>query len=397
VRILSTATAFRPKPEATWCVIASALIGLAMVRVLSGDTGSQAVAPEPRYTEVFVAGEKGYNTFRIPSIIATARSTLLAFAEGRREGSGDAGDIDLVLKRSSDAGRTWSALQVVGDNGPNTFGNPCPVVDRTTGTIWLLTTQNRGTDREKDIIAGTSQAGRSVAVLRSTDDGVTWSAPGDITASVKQADWTWYATGPGVGIQTTTGRLVIPGNHAVRDTGVHQSHVVFSDDGGRSWQMGGSADPGTNESQVVELTDGRLMLNMRNHRPRAENFRMVATSVDGGGSWSQAKPDPSLIEPPAQASLIRSTTLDTNGRSRLLFSNPASARRERMTVRMSEDEGATWPVARVVHEGPAAYSSLVVLPDRSIGLLFERGDRSPYERITFVRLTLEWLRERRDK
>jgi sialidase-1 len=161
--------------------------------------------------------------------------------------------------------------------------------------------------------------------------------------------------------------------------------------------MGGSADPGTNESQVVELADGRLMLNMRNHPPKAENFRMVATSTDGGRSWSQAKPDPALIEPPAQASLIRWTTVDADARGRLLFSNPASARRERMTVRMSEDEGATWPVSRAVHEGPAAYSSLVVLPDRSIGLLFERGDRSPYERITFVRLTLEWLKDGKDK
>ena len=177
----------------------------------SSAAAGQVAARDPRYTEVYTSGEKGYNTFRIPSVIATSRGTLLAFAEARREGAGDAGDIDLVLKRSEDGGVSWSPLQVVGDNGPNTFGNPCPVVDRTTGTIWLLTTQNRGTDREKDIIAGTSQAGRSVAVLHSTDDGVTWSAPVDITASVKQADWTWYATGPGVGIQTRTGRLVIPG------------------------------------------------------------------------------------------------------------------------------------------------------------------------------------------
>ena len=123
--------------------------------------------------------------------IAIPRGTLLAFAEARREGAGDAGDIDLVMKRSEDDGVSWSPLQVVGDHGPNTFGNPCPVVDRATGAIWLLTTQNRGTDCEKDIIAGTSQAGRSVAVLHSTDDGVTWSAPVDITASVKQADCTW--------------------------------------------------------------------------------------------------------------------------------------------------------------------------------------------------------------
>ena len=285
-------------PRRFLLVVLSTLSALSAILGLSIVSRAQSVAPGPRYTEVYTSGEKGYNTFRIPSVIATSRGTLLAFAEARREGAGDAGDIDLVLKRSEDGGVSWSPLQIIGDNGPNTFGNPCPVVDRTTGTIWLLTTQNRGTDREKDIIAGTSQAGRSVAVLRSTDDGVTWSAPVDITASVKQADWTWYATGPGVGIQTRTGRLVIPGNHAVPGTAIHHSHVVFSDDGGRSWQIGGSADPGTNESQVVELADGRLMLNMRNHPPRAENFRMVATSDDGGRTWSQAKPDRALSSRP---------------------------------------------------------------------------------------------------
>ena len=379
-------------PRRFLLVVLCAILGLSTV-----GRAQNAMPPAPRYTEVYTSGEKGYNTFRIPSVIATSRGTLLAFAEARREGAGDAGDIDLVLKRSEDGGISWSPLQVVGDNGANTFGNPCPIVDRTTGTIWLLTTQNRGTDREKDIIAGTSQAGRSVAVLHSTDDGVTWSAPADITASVKQADWTWYATGPGVGIQTRTGRLVIPANHAVSGTASHHSHVVFSDNGGRSWQIGGSADAGTNESQVVELADGRLMLNMRNHPPKTENFRMVATSDDGGRTWSQAKADRVLIEPPAQASLLRLTTAAADGRHRLLFSNPASVRRERMTVRLSEDEGTTWRSSRIVHEGPAAYSSLVVLPDRPIGLLFERGDRSPYEMVTFVRLTLEWLTEGRER
>ena len=383
----------------------TALATLAATRSPAADAHTQVVAREPRYIEVYSAGENHYSTFRIPSIIATARGTLLAFAEARRDGAGDAGDIDLVLKRSLDGGVSWSPLQVVGDNGPNTFGNPCPVVDRATGTIWLLTTQNRGTDREKDIIAGTSQtgpstslrAGRTDSVLHSTDDGVTWSAPADITDNVKRADWTWYATGPGVGIQTRSGRLVIPGNHAVAGTGVHHSHVVFSDDGGRRWQIGGSADAGTNESQVAELADGRLMLNMRNHPPKAENFRMIATSDDAGRTWSAAKPDAALIEPPAQASLLRLTTAAGSGRNRLLFSNPASARRERMTVRMSEDEGASWPISRIVHEGPAAYSSLVVLAVGSIGLLFERGDRSPYEKITYVRFPVEWLTEGKDR
>lgn len=391
-----------PMPQPPWYNLPASATALACVGLIAivARLAADAVPIEPRklhHTDVYIAGEQGYNTFRIPAAIAAGNGTLLAFAEARRTGAGDAGDIDLVLKRSHDGGASWSPLQVVGDNGPNTFGNPCPVVDRRTGTIWLLATQNLGTDREKDIIAGTSQAGRTVWVLKSRDDGATWSAPAEITASVKRPDWTWYATGPGVGIQTRTGRLVIPANHAVAATGSHHSHVIVSDDGGGSWQLGGTVGSGTNESQVVELADGRLMLNMRNHPPKPANFRMVATSGDRGRTWSAPSPDRALIEPPAQASILRLTTAAAQDRDRLVFSNPASARRERMAVRLSYDEGASWPVLRIVHEGPAAYSSLVVLPDRSIGLLYERGTRSPYETLAFARFTLEWLTEGKDQ
>jgi len=361
------------------------------VMMAAAVTGQDKGITGPLLTEVFVAGEGGYHTYRIPSAIVGPQGTLLAFAEGRRAGAADAGDIDLVLRRSRDGGRTWTPLQVIGDNGPNTFGNPCAVVDTRTRTTWLLATQNRGTDREKDIIAGTSAGSRTVWAMRSQDDGATWSAPVEITASVKAPDWTWYATGPGIGIQTRSGRLVIPGNHADAKSQIHRSHLFFSDDDGKSWTLGASADPGTNESQVVELADGRLLLNMRNHPPKPENFRMIATSGDGGRTLSTAVPDRTLIEPPAQASLIRFSTAASSDRNRLLFANPASTTRERLTVRLSYDEGTTWPVSRVIHDGPAGYSSLVVMPDRSIGVLFERGDRSPYERITFARFTLEWL------
>ncbi|MDB4884220.1 MAG: BNR/Asp-box repeat protein [Gemmatimonadetes bacterium] len=366
------------------------LVLLGCARALNRDPAG-APAAAPRFTDVYVAGEGAYHTYRIPSAIVTPKGTLLAFAEGRRTGGGDAGDIDLVVRRSIDGGQTWSPMQVIGDNGPNTFGNPCPVVDTRTGTIWMLTTQNGGAYREKDIVAGTSQGSRTVWVMKSEDDGVTWSPAVEITKSVKRADWTWYATGPGVGIQTRTGRLVIPANHVEAGTGINRSHLFFSDDGGRSWSLGGSADAGTNESQVVELADGRLMLNMRNHPPLRENFRMVATSNDLGATLGNSSPDRSLLEPPAQASIIRLSTANTGDRNRLLFANPASTRRERLMVRLSYDEGTSWPVARVIDAGPSAYSSLVVLPDRSIGVLFERGTRSPYETITFARFTLAWL------
>ena len=348
-------------------------------------------------TDVFVAGENGYHTYRIPSAIVTLKGTLLAFAEARKSGAGDAGDIDLVMRRSHDGGRSWTPMEVIGDNGPNTVGNPCPVVDPASNTIWLLTTQNRGTDREKDIIAGTSAGSRTVWVMRSNDDGGSWSSPVEITTSVKRPDWTWYATGPGIGIRTTGGLLVVPANHAEGNGGIHRSHLVLSHDGGRTWTLGASADPGTNESQVVELADGTLLLNMRNHPPKPENFRMVGRSRDGGRTLSPAVPDRALIEPPAQASMLRLTRTGAGDRNRLLFANPASTARERLTVRLSYDEGDTWPISRVIHAGPAAYSSLAVLPDRSIGGLFERGERSPYERISLARFTLEWLTSGADR
>ena len=369
---------------------ASALLVLACSRATTA-APSGAAAREPRFMDVYVAGEGGYHTYRIPSVIATAKGTLLAFAEGRRVGAGDAGDIDLVVRRSTDGGESWSPLQLVADDGPNTVGNPCAVVDGRTGTIWLLTTRNPGTLREKEIVAGTSAGSRTVWAMKSEDDGVTWSQAIDITRSVKRPDWTWYATGPGIGIQTSTGRLVIPANHVEAGTGINRSHLFFSDDGGTTWTLGASAGSGTNESQVAELADGRLMLNMRNHPPLSANFRMIATSDYGGLTLSATTPDRSLLEPPAQASLLRLSTTKTGDRNRLLFANPASTRRERMTVRLSYDEGASWPVSRVVDAGPSAYSSLVVLPDRSIGLLFEHGTRTPYERITFARFSLAWL------
>lgn len=356
---------------------------------------AQSPAPGPRFSDVYTAGEGGYHTYRIPSVIATTKGTLLAFAEGRRAAAADAGDIDLIVRRSNDGGDSWSPIRIVWDDGANTVGNPCPVIDARTGAIWLLITRNLGADREAAIIAGTSAGTRTVWVVKSNDDGLTWSSPVEITSAVKPADWGWYATGPGVGIQTSSGRLVIPANHS--ESGIHRSHLFFSDDGGTSWRLGASADAGTNESQVVELTDGRLLLNMRNHPAKPENFRMIATSDDLGRTLSKATEDRTLVEPPAQASLLRLTSAKRSDRDRLLFANPASTKRERLTLRLSYDEGVTWPVARVVAEGPAAYSSLVALPDRSIGVLFEQGARNPYEQITFARFTLEWLTDGNDR
>ena len=369
------------------------VIGLLALLIAQGaalDRGAAADADGPSQADVFVAGRDGYHTFRIPSLLATPRGTLLAFCEGRRHGRGDSGDIDLVLRRSTDGGATWGPLQVVVDAGPDTAGNPCPVVDRDTGTIWLLSTRNLGRDTQREILAGTGKGTRTVWVMKSTDDGVSWSEPVEITAGIKPPDWTWYATGPGVAIQLKSGRLLVPCDHYLAGTRAARSHVIFSDDHGATWQLGGVVGGGVNECQVAERADGSLLLNMRNLPPRPGEGRAIATSRDGGLTWSDPVRDPALVEPGCQASLIRYPGRPGH-EDRLLFSNPASTRRERMTVRLSDDGGKTWPVARVLHAGPAAYSCLAALPDGRIGCLYERGEEHPYERITLARFDPAWL------
>jgi sialidase-1 len=355
--------------------------------LLVATSGTAAVAEKIARVSVFAAGEGGYNTYRIPSLIVTAKGTLLAFCEGRKTGRGDAGDIDLVLRRSFDGGKTWQPTQVVWDDAANTCGNPCPVVDASTGTVWLLLTHNLGTDTEAKIVGGTGQGSRTVWVSKSTDDGATWAKPVEITKDVKKPDWTWYATGPGVGIQLKTGRLVIPCDNKADKGKVRQSHVIYSDDHGATWKLGGVAGPQCNESQVAELDDGTLVLNMRTYM--ANNRRLVSRSTDGGLTWSKPAEDAALIEPVCQASLVRAPGVK-NG---LLFSNPASTKRENLTVKLSRDGGQTWPAAAVLHPGPAAYSCLAVLPGGAVGCLYECGDKSAYETITFARFALDTLAE----
>jgi sialidase-1 len=357
---------------------------------------AESASQWPQQIDVFVGGQGGYNTYRIPSILVTTKGTLLAFAEGRRAGKGDSGDIDLLLRRSPDNGRTWQPTQVVWNDGPNTCGNPCPVVDRTTGTIWLWMTHNLGTDREDAIIARTSRGTRTVWLSKSTNDGATWSPPVEMTRDIKHPDWTWYATGPGAGIQLKSGRLVIPCDHICdgKPGGVFFSHILYSADGGATWKLGGTAGPGVNECEVVQLTDGSLLLNMRNDGREEHRTRAISRSSDGGLTWSPIKHDAPLVEPICQASIRRwpSEAGATNGR--ILFSNPAtSTARKEMTVRLSEDDGQTWPWRRRLWAGPSAYSSLAIASDGIVLCLYERGERTPYEKITLARLPGAWLTE----
>lgn len=353
-------------------------------------TLTQSLANELTQTDVFVSGQDGYHTFRIPSLLTTQDGTLLAVCEGRRNSRSDHGNLDLVVKRSEDWGETWSDMSVIYEEGGDeeiTIGNPCPVVDQETGTIWMPFCRNND----------------SVWMTHSTDDGKTWASPTEITKSVKKADWSWYATGPGVGIQLTrskyNGRLVIPCDHREKKDGkwMKVSHVFYSNDHGETWQLGDNVNDHTDECQVVELHDGRLMINMRNYWARdggkkeLGGKRTTAISSDGGETWEEFAFDETLIEPVCQASIIKHSD-DAFRVQPLIFSNPASSKkRVDLTVRMSVDQGKTWPHAKKLCQGPAAYSCLTVLPDRAIGCLYETGEKNSYEKITFAKFSLPWL------
>ncbi len=357
-------------------------------------------------TELFIGGQDNYNTYRIPSLICTRKGTVLAFSEGRRDQGGDGVPTDIVMKRSpgnaakwtppfltlKGLGRTrqtvmtWLPLQVTFRSmHGEAYMNPVPVIDQSDGTIYLLA--NYYPQPYKDAPA-------DILLIKSTDEGATWTTPIDITPGTGK-----HELGPGVGIQLQSGRLVVQ----------TYDSVIFSDDHGKNWKSGTSVSWEPNESQVVELVDGSLMFNRR-----GSPSRTVAISKDRGQTWSTPFVDPDLPDADCEGSLIRFTRQDQGyAKNRLLFANPVSGAiaagsegsdprgRFNVTVRMSYDEGKTWPIEKTILKGPGAYSSMTVFPDGSIGILFETGtafgsfdDYAAKE--VFARFTLDWLTDGKD-
>ncbi|WP_433435675.1 sialidase family protein [Nonomuraea sp. CA-141351] len=348
----------------------------------------------------------GYHTYRIPAAVVTGAGTVLAFAEGRHASAGDSGHIDIVLKRSTDGGRTWGALQVVAtEPRRGTAGNPAPVA-LADGRIVLVHVRQGPSATEDKIRRGQVSAadGRRVFVQVSSDDGVTWPAPREITGSVKRAEWRWYATAPGHAVELRhgphAGRIVVPGNHSLPPAGsdngtegkYNGGHALLSDDGGQTWRIGYVDDNpdgyvNVNETTATELPDGRLYVNARTDST-APGTRADAYSSDGGQTLDLPfRPQAGLAGPVVEGSALWCSSPDV-----LLFSGPAAPdTRALMTVRASGDLGVTWRVAHTVSGLPAAYSDLVRVDGDTVGLLFETGSFGPYETIAFRRLPVAEL------
>lgn len=337
--------------------------------------------PSSEFNYIYNQGTDGFEVYRIPAIVKSKSNTLLAFAEARKARSnGDSGDIDLVVKRLSDNGKTWSKQITIWNDGQNTCGNPVPIVDDR-GRIHLLMTWNFQTDKWGAITNGTGEDSRRLYYTYSDDDGITWAQPVEITSSVKKEKWDWYATGPCHGIQIQKGihkgRLVAPNYFTTRESGkvTSYSHIIYSDDYGKTWKPGEPTPVGgVGECSVAEIGEGTLMLNMR----ADEGFyRKSCTSIDGGLTWSSPQISIDQIDCKCQGSI-----LSIGGA--VFLSNAASAtERINMTIKKSTDNGKNWKGQYTVYEGNSGYSDIVELSDSQIAIIYEGGEKRYTDGLAF--------------
>lgn len=400
--------------------VSAALAAAVMVLAsCGGSSGSQAETPrsttvvvpttvEPNCTESvpYTSGEGGYATYRIPAAVATDTGAVLAFAEGRRDSAADHGAIDTLVRRSTDGGCTWGKVRVVTSAPGQTRNNPAPVFDPATKKVILLTMLHPDNVNEGQIRSGSVPTEDSMRVFQqdSADDGLTFSEPHEITAQVKEPTWRWYAMGPGHGTVLThgkhAGRIVFGANHSIdapdgtTDPAADRflaAHAIYSDDHGKTWHIGFVQDNtdgvvNGNETTVAELPDGRVYFNTRNQYGSATSHRADAVSDDGGATLTAPlAPQDSLAQVPVvEASLLQ--LRGTRG-APLLLSAPSDPNvRIALTIFTSTDGGKTWQASKKISDAPAGYSDLVALDATTVGLLYETGEKSETEKITFRRL-----------
>jgi sialidase-1 len=355
-------------------------IGSAVLAVILVLTATHRAAAEEA-TVVFKSGDDGYHTYRIPAIVRAKNGDLLAFAEGRKNSAGDHGDIDIVMKRSKVGGKSWEPMTLVQDERGNPtarvwIGNPSPVVDlldeRYLGRIWLAFTR--------------SNAG--MFVTYSDDHGETWAERRDVSKDALDPDWGWCAAGPVHAIQLQRGphkgRFVVPCDHQQKDAGTWGAHLMLSDDHGQTWRLGAVDTRSVgdaihpNECVAVELADGRIYVNTRDQHGSDPATRAVAYSTDGGETFDAPfAPEPNITTPVVQNSAIRFAE-KSNGDEQnvLIYSCPGHpTKRLDLTILVSMDEGKTWPIKKVLHQGHTAYSDLIQLDDERVGVLYEGGDK----------------------
>lgn len=371
----------------------------AMLAAFPKPVRAQGAEPVPAVeiltmSDVFGLGEGGYPQVRIPSVVVTPAGTVLAFAEARQ--AGDHSENDIVLKRSMDSGVTWQPLQLIAEMGGDSLNDPCAVALPETGRVLLMYQRYpKGYHTHKMAHTEPAEPGyggprnTQTFLTRSTDDGLTWSAPEDITRSVRRPDAISVGS-PGVGIQLEhgphKGRILLPLYEVMPPTGRRlqcYNCAVISDDGGVSWRLGarvpeagpkGEAD----ECQLVELSDGTVVMSARQADGK---FRKGTRSRDGGETWEPRQDAPDLVAPPCMGSILRTAATGETGVLLASVPNTLDGKRENGTLFVSWDGGKTWPEKRVLYPGEFAYSCLTNMPGGRIGCLFERDD---YARITFA-------------
>ncbi len=347
-------------------------------------------------TEVFTEGEDGCHTYRIPAVTQAGNGTILAFAEGRRDNAEDpgGGHIDLVCKSSNDGGQTWSSRFFIDRSLEGwSASNPTVVAARGTDRIYLFFNRWKPGCGGRNSRAGSLD--NQLWMTYSDDNGESWSAAEDITRQGRNVErWGKAVFGPGHGMETSAGRLVVPVN-APFDAGEAEqtaSFAIYSDDKGKTWKRGQQIKAWTNENQIAELDDGRLLMDARQGANLANRWN--AFSDNGGKSWSE--PEPGQVVPGICTSLARYNKAREAGDSIFLWSglNPGiphaawayPSSRKNLVLRLSADQCRSFPVELLIGPGPAGYSDLCVLKDGSVGVLWEGGKTDYREKVFFTRL-----------